>query len=148
MSGRLEQDRKIETKIKSDIKKQQLILREYSNSFGNKTASTKRLYINNVTNFLSFLAKEYDFDVSDINSFKALNYIHINAYMNYTKNHTFDGIYMVKEAGTCASEFYAIKHFCKFLLLCRYINENPCINVEVPRDKKQHEIVRRQKKLR
>lgn len=141
MSGRAEKDRRIEEKINLLIQNQPKIIKDYANSFGNKTATTKEVYINQVIHFVNYLQKEYNLDISDLNQIRALNYIHINAYMNYIKTHNTDGTYAVKEAGSCAAVFYAIKHFCKYLLYCRYIDENPCLNVEVPKDRKQHDIV-------
>lgn len=141
MSGRTEQDRNTELKISSMLQKQPMIIKEYANSFGNKTSGTKKVYIEHVINFIAFLKKEYNFDVTNLNNFKNLNYMHINSYMNYTKTHSPDGTYNEKGASCCATEFYAIKHFCKFLYRCRYVSENPCIDVEVPRDRKQHEII-------
>ena len=141
MSGRLEHDKKIEDKINSLIKTQPRIIKEYSNSFGNKTSSTKKSYISHAISFVNYLNKEYHLDLTNIDSIKLLNYSHISSYMNYIKTHTPDGTIVTKEAASCAAEFYAIKHFCKYLFLCRYIDYNPCENIEVPKDKKQHEII-------
>lgn len=141
MSGRLEHDQKLEEKINTLISKQPRLIKEYSNSFGNKTVSTKRSYIKHAISFINYLNKEYDLDITNVDSVKTLNYYHISSYMNYIKTHTPDGTYINKEAGSCAAEFYAIKHFCKYLFLCRYIDHNPCTDIEVPKDKKQHEII-------
>ena len=141
MSGRLERDKKIEDKISLLIKSQPVTIKEYANSFGNKTSATKKLYISRAISFVNYLNTEYDLDFNDISSLKRLNYSHISSYMNYIKTHTPDGTYIVKEAGSCAAEFYAMKHFCKYLNLCRYIDYNPCDDIEVPKDKKQHEII-------
>lgn len=140
MSGRLENDKKVEDKIKEIICGQPRIIKEYSNSFNNKTSSTKKSYIRHAISFINYLHKEYNFDVTNVNDIKSLNYSHISSYMNYIKTHNPDGTYCDKEAGSCAAEFYAIKHFCKYLFLCRYLDHNPCENVEVPKDKKQHKI--------
>ena len=141
MSGRLEQDKRIEDKISLLIKTQPATIKEYANSFGNKTASTKLLYISRAISFINYISKEYNLDFNNVNSLKKLNYSHISSYMNYIKTHMPDGTYITKEAGSCASEFYAMKHFCKYLYLCRYIDYNPCDDIEVPKDKKQHEII-------
>ena len=141
MSGRLEQDRKIEEKINSLMTTQPKLIKEYSHSFGNKTYKTKKAYISHVIAFVNYLKREYDIDVDNLSSIKSLNYSHISSYMNYIKTHTPNGSIVTKEAGSCAAEFYAIKHFCKYLMLCRYIEYNPCLDIEVPKDKKQHQIV-------
>lgn len=141
MSGRLEHDKKIEEKIKLKLIDQPQLIRDYANSFGNKTASTKKIYINYVIDFVEFLKREYDLDITVIKNVKKLNYSHINTYMNYIKNHMPDGTVVEKTAGTCAMEFYSIKHFCKYLYRCRYIRYNPCEDVEVPKDNTLHEIV-------
>lgn len=141
MSGRLEKDRIIENKISCIIKNKPDVIVKYSKSFGNKTSNTKLVYLNHAVNFCNYLNKEFDINIYNTDDIRKLNYSHITSYMYYTINHTPDGKYVNKEAGSCAAEFYAIKHFCKYLKLCRYIDFNPCDEVEVPKDKKIHEIV-------
>jgi site-specific recombinase XerD len=141
MSGRIEKDKLIEKKITYIIKGQPDVITRYSKSFGNKTYNTKKSYINHAINFCNYLKNEFNLDVNSIKNIKDLNYSHIVAYMDYTSNHMPNGEYINKEAGTCAAEFYAIKHFCKYLKLCRYIDFNPCDEVEVPKDKKIHKII-------
>lgn len=141
MSGRFEKDKIIENKIKKTIANQPKIICDYSKSFGNKTCSTKQTYISHAINFITYLFKEYNIDFNKIEDIKTLNYAHITSYMNHIKNHTTNGEYINKEAISCATEFYAVKHFCKYLKLCRVIDYNPCDEVEVPRDKKVREII-------
>jgi integrase/recombinase XerC len=141
MSGRIEKDNLIEKKIKLKIQNESKILSGYSQSFGNKTSNTKKVYIGHVINFCRYLKNECNIDVDNKHNIKDLNYYHITSYMNYISTYTPNGKHINKEAGTCATEFYAIKHFCKYLKLCRYIDFNPCDEVEVPKDKKIHKIV-------
>lgn len=141
MSGRIQRDKELEEKINLLVNTQPLIIKEYSKSFGNKTSNTKRAYIKHAISFVNYLKNEYDLDISNTSNIRTLNYSHISSYIDYIKSHTPDGKYINKEAGTCAAEFYAIKHFCKYLFLCRYIDYNPCSDIEVPKDKKQHEII-------
>lgn len=141
MSGRIEKEKEIEQKIKQILFNQPDIIKDYSKSFGNKTFNTKKAYICHVINFCSYLKREYQIDVNDIQQLQKINYSHINAYMDYTKHYDPNGNYINKEAGTCAFEFYAIKHFCKFLMLSKYIQNNPCLDVEIPKDKKKHDII-------
>lgn len=141
MSGRLDKDKKIEYKLQNLINEQSLIIKGYSKSFGNKTFATKNVYINHVINFCNHLTINFNIDMNNINDVKNINYSHVASYMDYTKYHKPDGTYIEKEAGSCAAEFYAIKHFCKYLKLCRYIDYNPCDEMEVPKDKKVHDII-------
>lgn len=141
MSGRFDKDERIEYKLQNLINEQSLIIKGYSKSFSNKTFATKNVYINHVINFCNYLNANYSIDTNNIEDVKNINYSHIVAYMDYTKNHTPNGTYINKEAVSCAAEFYAIKHFCKYLKLCRYIDYNPCDEMEVPKDKKVHDIV-------
>ena len=141
MSGRSERDSKIEDKIKLLLVKEHSIFKEYANSFGNKTARTKESYIIRSIHFVKYLEREYGLDFSNIKDIRRLNYSHVNSYMNYIKTYTPNGEKVEKTAISCATDYYAIKHFCRFLFLCRYIKYNPCENIEVPKDKKHHEIV-------
>ena len=140
MSGRLEKDLIIENKLKELVKDQPKILNNYSQSFGNKTSNTKKIYMNHVINFCSYLKREFDIDMDDMDNISLLNYSHIVSYINYIKHYTPNGIYINKENCSCATEFYAIKHFCKYLKLCKYIEYNPCDEVEIPKDNKNHKI--------
>ena len=97
--------------------------------------------MNHVINFCNYLKTNFNIDMSNIDNIKNINYSHITTYMDYIKCYSPDGSYKKKEAISCATTFYAIKHFCKYLKLCRYIDYNPCDEIEVPKDKKVHEIV-------
>ena len=141
MSGRLEKDIVIENKIKLMVNKQPQIIKLYSQSFNRKTSNTKKVYMCHVINFCSYLKREFNLDMYNVDDIKSLNYSHVVSYIDYIKCHTPDGTYINKEDCSCATEFYAIKHFCKYLKLCKYIDYNPCDDVEVPKDKKNHKIV-------
>ena len=141
MSGRLESDRLKEEKVERIIKDQPMIIREYANSFTNKTSSTKHVYICHVINFIKYINDNYKIDFNDFNSIGTLNYMHISSYINYIKTHNSDGTIHNKEDISCATIFYAIKNFCKFLLNCDILKNNPCANIEAPRDRKQHKVV-------
>lgn len=141
MSGRMNNDKKIENKLQTLIINQSPVIKGYSKSFGNKTFTTKNVYIKHVLNFCEFLKTNFNIDINNIDDIKNINYSHITSYMDYVKHHSPDGSYINKSDGSCAAEFYAIKHFFKYLNLCRYIDYNPCDNIEVPRDKKEHDII-------
>ena len=140
MSGRFEKDLNIENKIKQIVSHQPKIINIYSQSFNNKTSNTKRAYIYHVINFCSYLKREFNIDMNNIDNIKELNYSHIVSYLNYIKYHTPNGEYINKEDCSCSTELYAIKHFCKYLKLCKYIDNNPCDEIEVPKDKKVRKI--------
>ena len=141
MSGRLEKDLIIENRIKEMIKTQPKVIAGYAQSFGRKTADTKRVYIGRVINFCAYLKRECNIDMNNFGDIKLLNYSHIVSYIDYIKHHTPDGTYINKEDCSCAVDIYAIKHFCKYLKLCQYISYNPCDEVEVPRDTRKRKIV-------
>lgn len=141
MSGRYEKDLIIEKRIQELIKNKPNIIKGYAQSFGNKTSNTKRVYVSHVINFCDYLKREFNIDMDNINDIKLLNYSHIVSYLNHIKNYSPDGTYIKKEDCSCATEIYAIKYFCKYLKLCKYINYNPCDEIEVPRDKKNREII-------
>lgn len=140
MSGRLEKDLIIENKIKEIIKNQPSVIIGYSQSFSRKTSNTKKVYICHVINFCNYLKKEFNINIDNFNDIKLLNYSHIISYINYIKYHSPDGTYINKKDCSCATELYAIKYFCKYLKLCKYIDYNPCDEVEIPRDKRIHKI--------
>lgn len=141
MSGRIEKDNLIENKISKVINNQHSIIKGYSKGFGGKTANTKESYIKRAINFCNFLQKEYNIDFNNQTEIKTLNYMHIIAYMDFIKNHMPDGTKVDKGINGCAVDFYAVKHFCKYLKSCRFIDYNPCDEVEIPKDKKIHDIV-------
>lgn len=141
MSGRRENDEMIENKIKTMVSNQPKIIYDYSKSFGSKTPSTKLLYIDHVIKFITYVSREYNIDFNKTEEIKTLNYSHIAAYMDYMKSYVLNGKRINKEATTCRTGFYSIKHFCKYLRLCRIIDYNPCDEIEVPKDKKVHEVV-------
>lgn len=141
MSGRLEKDLEIEMSIKNIIKDKSQVLIGYSKSFGQKTSNTKKVYISYVLNFCTYLNQEFQIDINNLKDLKLLNYSHIVSYLDYIQYHKPDGTFLIKENSSCASELYAIKHFCKYLKLCKYIDDNPCIELEIPKDRKNHQIV-------
>lgn len=141
MSGRIEKDNMIENKIDRIVNGKYNVIKGYSKSFGNKTANTKESYIKRAINFCDFLEKEHGLDLNNQNDIKSLNYMHVTSYMDYIKDHTPNGNKVEKGVVGCAVDFYAVKHFCKYLKLCRYIDYNPCDEIEIPKDKKIHEIV-------
>lgn len=141
MSGRLEKDNLIEEKIKILIEQKPSIIVSYSKSFGNKTVNTKYVYIKHAINFCDYLKREFNINIGNFNDIKNINYSHITSYMDYIKDYDPYGNKTHKEAGTCAAEFYAVKHFCKYLKRCRYIDYNPCDEFEVPKDKKEKNII-------
>lgn len=140
MSGRIEKEQLIENKLIALTQKQPQIIVDYLKSFGNKTAQTKQFYLTRVIKFCNYL-KKYGIDISNCQDIKNINYSHIVSYVDNIKICNVNGVKRKKEETTCATEFYAIKHFCKYLKLCRYLEYDPCEGVEVPKDKKIHDVV-------
>ena len=146
MSGRNDNDRKIEEHIDKILRNQPEILQEYSYAFIDKTSNTKYVYLLTIIWFVNYMKKVFYINFDDIYSIDKITYKHVNAFMNYAKTHSNDGAYIKRSASNCAMIVYALKHFCEFLMYSGYIENNPCIYIKAPKDKKIHPVVSLTKK--
>lgn len=131
MTGREEQDRKIEKRIKSKLLKLPEYMTEYYYSLSSKTATTKENYVSKVRSFLIYLNNNFNIDYNDSKNFREVKPYMISQYLS----EEIDG-----EGAAKATVFYSIKNFFKFLENNGIIDLNPASKIEAPKDKKLHEI--------
>ena len=146
MNGRQENQERIEDAVRNKLIGKPQYLIDYSKTFGDKTAVTKRDYINHIVNFLDYLNTELQYDINDPFCFKNIKTSTINGYSEYTRYRTVKnekGELIKKENGASirASRVYAIKDFFEFLYTDRYIEYNPSLEVSVPKNKNEIQVV-------
>lgn len=141
MTGRLEEELKVERKIRTNLITQPKILTDYYNSFMDDTYNTKHNYIYHVITFVDYIKKNYGINFDNHEDIRRIKALHINNYINdytYKKDHDF------KEKNTNtykANKLSALRNFFDFLLDNDIVEHNPCLKVKMPKDKRIHEIV-------
>lgn len=140
MSGRLENDYKIENKTKEMLIGMPSFAEDYYYSLSKKTAKTKNAYINYVNAYFQYL-KQNGFDIDDINAYTAIKVSDINKYMNFISFNTTGG--EIKENGESIIRvrMAAVKSFYKFLYDNDSIPSNPCEKIELPKITKEIAVV-------
>lgn len=131
MSGRKENDEKIDKKIKETLKKCPEYMTRYYYSLNDKSYTTKYRYINYVLDFLGFLNEKYQLDTNSLECFKNVNVEMIDYYMSSMEN-------VSDSFKRC--RFFGVKSFFLFLTRNKLINENPCDDVEAPVDRKERKV--------
>lgn len=139
MTGRLEEELKIESKIKSLMENKPVIIFKYYNSFMDKTYNTKRNYITHVIEFVCFMENEYKIDFNNSNNVNSIKAFHINEFLNnftYKKNNE-----RIKNTNTyIANKLSALRNFFEFLYDNEIIDQNPCSKIKTPKDNRLHNI--------
>ena len=140
MTGRLEEELKIENKIKNLMMSKPIIILKYYNSFMNETYNTKRNYITNIIEFVNFMEKEYNIDFNNYKDIKSIKTFHINEFLNgftYKKNNV-----KTKNTNTyIANKLSSLRNFFEFLFDNEIIDQNPCSKIKTPKDNRLHNIV-------
>ena len=138
MSARGEIDKKNLSKIKEIIKEYpNILLNGYINSMPKQTSYTKVVYVRYVCNFLNYIKDELNMNIFDNKIYNNIKPMHIDAYMEFIRC-TEDG--KEKSGMYRAAQLAAIKKFFKFLKKNEIINNNPCLDVETPKDNSEHKI--------
>ena len=133
MSGRVENDMKIEATVQAKLMMYPEFLTQYSYSFTNSTAGTKRKYVYDVANFLDYQAKIIGREVK-IPDLRKITKNDINKYLSSM-------IYQ-KSDSTRAGLLSSLRHFWGFLSEPPFnFKINPCLEVKRPKDKKEHPVV-------
>lgn len=137
MSGRSEMDRKNITLIKSIISTYPNILNNYLNSISRKTSNTKLEYIRHICNFMNYIKDNLYLNIYDYSIYNTIKPMDIDGYMEYIRYNK-DG----KENNGMyrASKLAAVKSFFNFLKVNGIVMENPCIDIEIPKDSTEHKI--------
>lgn len=131
MEGRKEHEEKTIKLIECKLNKCPNYMRSFYVTLDGKSYTTKRMYINYVSDFLDFLQDYYKLDINDIDVFSNIRPSMINSYVT-----------QLNDVGESikASRVYGIKNFFSFLVNDGYINSNPCDRVNPPKDKQVHKI--------
>lgn len=139
MNGREEAELKWEKKIQVMLMGKFPIFKDYYNSFGDETGSTKYTYIYNIIHFSDFMSKEFGLHFSRVDHLNMIKPHHINSYLN---SFTYNKKTGEKTSNSFKSVKYSvIKHFFGFLLDNDIIKVNPVNKIKKPKDKGQHDIV-------
>lgn len=141
MNGRQEHQEYIEKTINKKLVNKPQYLIDYSKTFGDKTACTKKAYLNFVIDFLNYLKIELNYNIIDVNCFKNVKTSTINGYSEYTRYKNIKNTKIEKGESIRAVQIYAIKNFFDFLYNDGYIEHNPSINVSIPKVKNNIQIV-------
>lgn len=129
MTGRQEQNAKIEQRIRYMMVDAPEILSKYSYSFTDKTSGTKYEYLHHVKEFLEYY-KNWD-----ITKLKKSD---INRYMEYIR---FGKKGKELSSSIRNSKLAAIKHFYEFLVDDGYMDSSPAANINRVRSSEEREIV-------
>ena len=135
MTGRDETTRKIENKIKEELKNDPQILRDYFYSMTSNTAATEKTYIKYVRDYLKFCSQ------NDIDYEKA-TLLDINRYAQEIRfRRAKDGTMIENGESIQRSKLYAIKNFYEFLIDGEIINSNPLTRFKMPKVKNTKPVV-------
>ncbi len=132
MRGRRENEERVDNKLKEELKNCPDYMLRFYYSLGGKSYTTRKMYIYYVLDFISFLENKFNINFKDENSFKSVNAGMIDYYMS-TLNNTGESVRRCR--------LYGIKSFFAFLFKNKLIEENPCNDVEVPKDRKERKVI-------
>ena len=110
----------------------------YINSLSRKTSYTKMVYIRYVGKFLDYMKQILKLNPYKIDNYNKIKPMHIDGYMEtikYNKNGK-ENSGMYRNA-----QLAAINGYFNFLAMNGIIKLNPCINIENPKDNKEHKII-------
>lgn len=141
MSGRQENNRITEEKITQGMVGYPGIIKDYYYSMTDKTAQTKKRYIMYIEQFMDYL-NEHGKNPSNILTYKKMKPSDINEYLDYIRYRKVNGKIVENGDSIRAAKYYALSSFFDFLVNEEYIDNNPCIKVKAPKDRKQHEVIK------
>lgn len=146
MNGRQEYQERIETKINKKLIGKPQYLIDYSKTFGDKTFCTKFSYLNYVIDFLNYLKTELNYNIEDPSCFKNIKPSTINGYSEYikyryVKENNADKIKIENSQSIRASRIYAIRNFFNFLRIDQYIDNDPSLDISIPKVKNETKVI-------
>lgn len=130
MKGREEEENRINNQILERIKDRPDYLTEYFYYIDNKTALTKRNYINKVLAFLDYMKRSTIYDPEDIESFKKMKPAFFSRYLGNLEG----------KDETRAQHYYGLSNFFSFLFENDYIEKNPFDKIKPAKATTQNEI--------
>lgn len=141
MTGRFEEELKVEEKIRSAIEGRPKIVEIYYNSFVDATYNTKYNYINHVCSFIDFIKNTYNIDFNDYEQIGRIKALHINEYINQYNYKEINGRKTKNTNCYKANKLSALRNFFEFLSDNEIISYNPCLKIKTPKDKRMHKII-------
>lgn len=138
MSARDEVDKKNMKLINRMTQSYPRLVDKFVSSMSSKTSYTKYYYCSYVCRFLDYVRDNMGLDIYNVNSYGVIKPMDIDAYMESIRYLT-NG---KEKSGTSRAAYLAaIKDFFTFLRKNGIISVNPCEDIEVPKDKNEHEII-------
>jgi integrase/recombinase XerC len=139
LTGRLEKEEKFYQRMEEKLKDLPSILSDYFVSMraNRKSYTTIRAYMNNVLHFVRFVAKN---DIKD-DFYKHITSSDVERYMiSLETRNTKDGI---KKTGDdiLQSRWSSLNYFFNWLVKRGYIDSNPIVIVERPKNQTEHKVV-------
>lgn len=110
----------------------------YINSLSRKTSYTKMVYARYVCRFIDYMKQMLKLNPQNTSNYSKIKPMHIDSYMESIK---YDVAGKEKSGMYRNAQLAAINGFFKFLLKNEIININPCVDIENPKDNKEHEII-------
>lgn len=124
MTGRQENDLKIENKTKMRLKNAEPIIKNYYYNFSGKTAQTADAYVRYVLEFKRFFQK------SDLTKLTASD---IKRYMKSIERREVNGELVENSASIRNAKLAAIKDFYSYLVEDRLVDYNPAASIKPPK---------------
>ena len=139
MSARAENQRRTEQKILLKIKNRPHIMKTYFNSLNDKTANTKKVYINYVLNFLDYIKSNYNIDIYNNDEIMSLKKSDIE---NYIQDIRFKDREHTEEMSPSIliARLAAISKLYEIFVDDGELSINPCEKIKIKRKKKEKEI--------
>lgn len=139
MSARAENQRKTEQKILLKIKNRPHIMKTYFNSLNDKTANTKKVYINYVLNFLDYIESNYNIDIYNNDEIMSLKKSDIE---NYIQDIRFKDAERTKEMSSSIliARVAAISKLYEIFVDDGELAINPCSKIKIKKKKREKQI--------
>lgn len=123
LTGRKEHDDAIKGKVITGLEGYPQIIMDYFERSGGSQATSKKVFVNRIKKFVTFLQEEKGFDIYDEGCWKDLTEDEISDWIlscKYKKNGS------ENSAKTLNDYLIIVDNFCKFLVKRRLITYNPC----------------------
>lgn len=134
MTGRQENDLKVEKRIREMLAGKEPVLTDWIYSMSSSTPRTKHIYLYGVISYFEWLEQnglKYD----------EVTYAKINRYINSIR-YVINKDVVKENSATCIrNKIFAIKSFYKYLTDAEIIDSNPCDKIRIPAIKKELNVV-------
>ena len=138
MTGREEENLKIEKTIQRRVKDAPVVLKKYMTSISRLTPASRKVYLGYLFDFFYFLKEKYDIDGNSFDDFQRIKKMDIENYIEYTKINPKTG----KENGISIrnSRLAAVMSLFDFLIDNEFITKNPCISIRKLKDNREKKV--------